>query len=751
MCDMDFKKSLNERQFEAVTTAYPFVRIVAGAGSGKTRVLTYRIAYLISEMNFAPWRILAITFTNKVANEMRERIIKLVPEVGSSLKILTFHSFCARFLREEIGVIGYPSTFTIFDEDDQEKLMKTIAADRGLRRSDEIVRLTLNFLAKHKMEGRYPEDVDEKTIKFYKRNEECLDFWIEYETRMKKMLALDFDDLLIKTVNILRDFSQVRSKWQKRFDHILIDEFQDTNDIQAHLLHLLMRKDTCLYVVGDPDQTIYTWRGANQGIILDTAYTYFDKHMHIIPAIDNEMETIILNRNYRSTQTILDAANALISHNKMRVEKELFTENEKGSAVMQYQARTIDDEASWVVEQITRLAREQVNFSFSQVAVLFRAAYLTLPLEKALTRRQIPYVVYGGIRFYQRAEVKDVLAYWRIINNPNDEVSFLRIINIPRRNLGDQSLNLLKNKARENEYSVYEFLKYTEAGKWGLRPSTTKNIDQLLSIIDEYKKKLNDNYEAYSELLREYIADVGYLEYLRNLEDGADRLENIDALIDDVRSYLKVNPTSNFEEYLQNVTLLSAQDDIEDSNRLLLMTVHTAKGLEFPYVFVFGLNEGVFPSNRTLEESAYIGEEEERRLCYVAFTRAQKELYLSCNNDYSFVLNARNLPSRFFKEAGLMFHVPKRYGGSFLADIPIFTDSKNNKQEKPPVVLVDQPVKMETWQVGDKVRHDTFGIGVVEEVIGETIIAVEFINEGRKKLMGNHPAIHKIGEGELNG
>ncbi|MDD2398061.1 MAG: 3'-5' exonuclease [Bacilli bacterium] len=748
---MDFKKSLNERQLEAVTTAYPFVRVVAGAGSGKTRVLTYRIAYLIGEMNIAPWRILAITFTNKVANEMRERVIKLVPDVGGNLKILTFHSFCARFLREEISVLGYPSNFTIFDEDDQEKLMKTIAVDHGLRRGDEIVRLTLDFLGRQKMEGRYPEDIDKEELKFFQRNKECLDFWVEYEARMKKMLALDFDDLLIKAVNILRDFPDIRTKWQKRFDHILIDEFQDTNDIQAHLLHLLMREDTCLYVVGDPDQTIYTWRGANQGIILDTSYSYFDKKYKIIPNHENQMETIILNRNYRSTKTILDAANALISHNRMRVEKELFTENELGSAVTQHQARTIDDEASWVVEQLTRLEREERDFSYSQVAVLFRAAYLTLPLEKALTRRRIPYVIYGGIRFYQRAEIKDVLAYWRIINNPKDEVSFMRIINIPRRNLGDQSLNILKNNARQNEYSVFEYLKYNDPENWGLRPSTKRNITQLLETIDKYQHKLMENAEAYSELLREYIADVGYFDFLKKPGEGTDRLENINALIDDVRSYLKDNPTSNFEEYLQNVTLLSAQDDMDESNRLLLMTVHTAKGLEFPYIFVFGLNEGVFPSNRTLEESAYLGEEEERRLCYVAFTRAKKELYLSCNNDYSFVLSARNRPSRFFMEAGLAFRTPKSYKSSLFGDVPLFTDAKTINQDRAPVVLVDQPIKVETWKVGDQVRHDTFGKGVVKELIGDTIITVEFVTEGRKKLMGNHPAIHKAGGGDSNG
>lgn len=745
---MDFKKSLNEKQYEAVTTAYPFVRIIAGAGSGKTRVLTYRIAYLISEMGVDPYRILAITFTNKVANEMKERINKLVPDLQGTLKIRTFHSLCARFLREEIEAIGYPRTFVIYDEKDQENLMKDIVADRGFRRNDELVRLTLNFIGANKTEGRYPEDVDNSKWSLYSRHQECLDLWTEYEKRLKKCFALDFDDLLMKAIRILEGHPNIRKKWQNRFDFILIDEFQDTNDIQARLLHLLLKKDTSLYVVGDPDQTIYTWRGANQGIILDTAYTYFEKKYRILENDDIGMETIILNRNYRSTKTILDAANQLIDHNKMRVKKDLYTENEDGSEINKYQAITIDEEAGWVVEQITKLEREEQNFNLQQVAILVRAAYLTLPLEKALSRRRIPYVIYGGIRFYQREEIKDALAYFRIINNPHDEVSVLRVINVPRRNLGDRSLDILKRKAKEEEYGLLEYLQNTDASKWGLRLSVTQNIQKLLETIKKYHDKLLDNDEAYSEVLREYLADLGYFEYLAKREDGADRLENLNALIDDIRGYLQENPSSNFEEYLQNVTLLSAQDDIEDGNHVLIMTVHTAKGLEFPFVFIFSLNEGIFPSHRALEEAGYVAEEEERRLCYVAFTRAQKKLFLSCNKDYSYVLGAQNIPSRFFKEAGIQLRIKRNYRDRLFPDINLFTDSLPPKKTPPPVIEVDEIRPEETWHVGDQIRHKNFGLGTVIEVVGERIITVDFESEGRKKLMGNHPLIRKVKKGE---
>ncbi|MGI6713690.1 MAG: ATP-dependent helicase [Bacilli bacterium] len=745
---MDFKKSLNEKQYEAVTTAYPFVRIVAGAGSGKTRVLTYRIAYLISEMGVDPYRILAITFTNKVANEMKERVKKLVPDLEYNLKIRTFHSFCARFLREEIEAIGYRSTFTIFDEKDQESLMKTIVVDRGFRRNDELVRLTLNFIEINKTEGRYPADIDEKRWSRFPRYQECRDLWIEYEKRLEKNFALDFDDLLIKTINILQKFPKIRTKWQKRFDFILIDEFQDTNDIQARLLHLLLKNDTSLYVVGDPDQTIYTWRGANQGIILDTAYTYFDKKYQILDEKEIGMETIILNRNYRSTKTILNAANALIDHNKMRVKKDLYTENETGSEIKKHQARTIDEEASWVVEQITRLQREERNFNLQKVAILVRAAYLTLPLEKALTRRRLPYVIYGGIRFYQREEIKDALAYFRIINNPRDEVSCARIINVPRRGLGDQSLDIIKRKAREEEYSLFEYLKYTDPANWGLRPLPTKKLQTFLTTVEKYRQKLELNDEAYSEVLREYLAELEYFIYVAGREDGDVRLDNLNALIDDIRGYLRENPSSNFEEYLQNVTLLSAQDDIEEGNHLKIMTVHTAKGLEFPYVFIFGLNEGIFPSHRALEEAGYIAEEEERRLCYVAFTRAQEKLFLSCNNDYSFVLGANNKPSRFFKEAGFEMRVSRKYRDRLFPEINLVSDPKSERRRPTPVIDIDEIRPEETWHIGDEINHKNFGLGKVIEVVGERIITVEFVKEGRKRLMGNHPLISKIQKGD---
>ena len=384
---MDYKKLLNEKQYEAVTTGSPYVRIIAGAGSGKTRVLTYRIAYLLSEMHVTPWKVLAITFTNKVANEMKERIRQVLPEDMDwrGLSIMTFHSFCARFLRREIHHIGYPSNFTILDEEDQEKLVKDIAVrEMNLAKSDPIIKKAISYIGSQKTLGNYPQDIFIDREKF-EDEKLCLKIYESYEKHLKATGNLDFDDLLLKANIILENFEDVREAWHQRIDHILIDEFQDTNDVQYKLVQLLKKPSTTLYVVGDPDQTIYTWRGANQDIILDIDRRY-------------QMETIVLDRNYRSTQTILDTANRLISHNRKRVKKDLYTENGTGDPIRIFSAFRADDEARWVVDQIRELEHEKQmrneDFSYRDVVLLYRSSYLSLPFEKALVSAQIPYKVY---------------------------------------------------------------------------------------------------------------------------------------------------------------------------------------------------------------------------------------------------------------------------------------------------------------------------------------------------------------------
>lgn len=725
---MDLKMDLNEKQYHAVTTSSPFVRVIAGAGSGKTRVLTYRIAYLIQEMHALPRSILAITFTNKVANEMRERIQNMIGEeqIYQGLSILTFHSFCARFLRKEIYHLSYPSRFTILDEEDQERLIKDLAHEHfQVSKGDPLIKKSLHYIGANKSLGKYPRDIHIEVERF-EEERKCLELYALYEEQLAKTYNLDFDDLLLKTIQILQAFPDVRESWQKRIDHILIDEFQDTNDVQYQLLQLLKKPAATLYVVGDPDQTIYTWRGANQDIILDIDRRY-------------QMETIVLDQNYRSTQHILDTANHLISYNRKRVKKNLFTENDEGDKIQIFQAFRADDEASWVMDQIQELKRRDPHFSYQDVAILYRSSYLTLPFEKAMNRLQIPYRIFGGLRFYQRKEIKDVLAYFQLLVNPKNDVAFMRIINIPKRGFGDRNVELLKDEAAKHSLSLYEYVLSEESSMSQVKKKPFESLQAMVKKLEEARVTLEKNLEAYSTVLQDLIHSIGYIDYLILEEDGKERQENVDSLFDDILAYIKNNPESGFQDYMENVSLQSAQDEVLDGDFVTLMTVHTAKGLEFPYVFVMGLNEGVFPSARTLEDNPVMGLEEERRLCYVAYTRAKKRLSLSCNREYSFVLSGPKIPSRFFKEAGLYFQkagwVPEEKKQPVFSHQPLVQKAQVSQNH------------VDDWRIGDLVHHEKFGDGIVLAVVDQTILTIGFSQVGKKSILANHPSLSRLKKG----
>lgn len=725
---MDLESVLNEKQYHAVTTSSPFVRIIAGAGSGKTRVLTYRIAYLIREMNAVPRSILAITFTNKVANEMRERIRDLIGEepLYQGLSILTFHSFCARFLRQEIHHLSYPSHFTILDEEDQERLIKDIAHDLfQVSKGDSLIKKAIHYIGSQKTLGRYPNEI-EITIERFEDEKKCLEIYASYEERLQKTYNLDFDDLLLKTIQILQAFPEVRERWQRRIDHILIDEFQDTNDVQYQLLQLLKKPAATLYVVGDPDQTIYTWRGANQDIILDIDRRY-------------QMETIILDQNYRSTQHILDTANHLISYNRKRVKKDLFTKNDTGDKIQIFSAFRADDEAAWVVDQIQELKRKDFSFTYQDVAILYRSSYLTLPFEKALNRMQIPYRIFGGLRFYQRKEIKDVLAFFQLLVNSKNDVSYLRIINIPKRGFGDKSIQTLKEEAAQYQLSLYEYVLSENSLSSQAKSKAMESLRAMTKKLEEARDALDKNLEAYATVLKDLITSVGYMDYLLLEEDGREREENVKSLFDDILTYIKNNPESGFQDYMENVSLQSAQDEVSDGDFVTMMTIHTAKGLEFPYVFVVGLNEGVFPSTRTLEENPVMGLEEERRLCYVAYTRAMKRLSLSCNREYSYVLSGQKIPSRFFKEAGLYFQKVER----------VQEERKEPWTFNQPLVQKAQTAQnhIDDWRIGDLVHHEKFGDGIVLAVVDQTILTIGFKEVGKKSILANHPSLSRLKKG----
>lgn len=747
---MDYKNLLNEKQYEAVSSNEQYLRIIAGAGSGKTRVLTFRISYLIEKMHVFPNQILAITFTNKVAKEMKERTLSLLPNYDlSKLTISTFHAFCARFLRCEIDCLGYPKNFLIYDDDDQMRLVKMIGEDFGYKKTDDNNKNALKYIGFHKMKGDLPSDCENKTD----IDQLMVNYFVEYEKRKSEFKALDFDDLIIYTIKILEFYPEIREKWSRRFKHILIDEFQDTNDLQFKLLRLLSNDETAIYVVGDPDQTIYTWRGANQKIILD-----IDKVYH-------PMATIILNENYRSTSKILGASNKLIAYNKERVPKELFTNNGTGKDIVFKNFDSSMLEANFVANQIRDIKKKNPEAKNKDFAVLYRSSYLSLKVENALTTAQLPYKVYGGMKFYARKEIKDCLAYFRLLVNDKDNVSFERIINVPKRGFGEKSLDLLKDEAEENGVSYMHYVNNLDTYLSALKPVLKNRLEEMSKIMKETTAKLTENLEAYSEVLNSFLKEIGYFEFLENDEDEDDKIENVHALIDDIRNYLREHQDSNFDEYLQNVALLTSQDDIKGDDSISLMTVHTAKGLEFDYVFVIGLNEGVFPNQRAINERTTFGMEEERRLAYVAFTRAKKELYLTLNRDYSYVLKSSNVPSQFLKEAGLELPSFNPFGINGVSStnsndskdrLYRYDFNKNNTGtgQTNPYARSGSVNRNNTtqvsggngiaWNTGDIAVHKVFGEGTVVKVDGD-IIEVVFTNFGKKTLLGSHSSLSKKG------
>lgn len=744
---MDYQKELNNKQYEAVSSSKQYLRIIAGAGSGKTRVLTYRIAYLIENMNVYPDEILAITFTNKVANEMKERLARLVTKDYKSLLIKTFHSFSCYFLRREISAISFPRNFIILDEEDQTKLMKDIASELSYKKSDPIVSKALHYVSTNKLHNKYPDDINQNSI-VSDEEKTCFKFYELYEEKKNLLYALDFDDLILKTIYILEHFIDIRIRWSSYFSHILVDEFQDTNDVEYKLLRLLCSPHTSLYVVGDPDQTIYTWRGANQNIIMN-----FDKNF-------KGNETIVLDRNYRSTRTILDSANLLINHNKLRIKKDLYSLNEIGDPIVVNSSFSSKDEARYVVSEIKRL--KLINaYNYSDMAILYRSNYVSMEFEQELVSKNIPYRIYGGLKFYQRKEIKDVLSYFHLIVNFKDDISFERIMNVPRRGIGAQTQDIIKKEANEHNKSIYEYICGLDTvDNDSMIPSRTINALKLMIYqIEKAKQEIDKDEEVFSKILEDMITNFGYFDYLKKEDDSDDRIANVKALFTDLRTYLHNNPESSFDEYLQNIALISSQDELIDGDYVTLMTAHTAKGLEYPVVFLVRFNNGVFPNNRALLESGFQALEEERRLAYVAFTRAKKKLYLTYNTDFSYVIGGSLKPSSFLLESGnkaknenknnnYEFNKKKEY--HFYDDDRPYNFSQLNEnrvENKKPTASISEQLNNRNneidWKVGDIVIHQTLGNGKVIELEGDGIIKVDFENNGIKSILGNHKMVKK--------
>jgi DNA helicase-2/ATP-dependent DNA helicase PcrA len=706
---------LNPAQREAVLHTEGPVLVVAGAGSGKTRVLTRRIAHLLGAVGVKPPEILAITFTNKAAGEMRERVGDLVGPPARAAWVMTFHSACGRILRREAQRLGYRSNFTIYDQADQIRLVKRCLEE--LERDPK--RFTPRGIhsqisnAKNTLVG--PAEYTERVSSFY--DQTVAEVYDLYQKRLFASNAVDFDDMLFLTVAVLERFPEARGKWQEAFRYVLVDEYQDTNHAQYRLLQLLAEKHRNVFAVGDPDQSIYGFRGADIRNVMEFEQDFPGSY------------TIALEQNYRSTQHILDAANGVISHNRERKPKNLWSELGDGDPVRVIEVEDEHAEARYVAAEIALLVEE--GFSGSEVAVFYRTNAQSRVLEDVLVRQGIAYQVIGGPRFYERAEIKDLVAYLQVLANPYDAVSLLRIANRPRRGIGDTSLARLQTWADQREISLWEATAESEMAGVGAAPqkalkSFRATIESLMSAAQELEVP---------ELIEEVLQRSGYMESLeaeRTIE-AQGRMENLQELVSVAREWREQTQDSTLSAFLQEVSLYSDQDEIRgDGSLVTLMTLHNAKGLEFRAVYLIGMEEGIFPHSRSIEEQ---GIEEERRLCYVGMTRAQERLtLLHASSRMLYGGRNHNLPSRFLDE------VPDGHVERERLRPASWSGYGASRQSQ--VAPRDDVPDLST---GDSVRHSTLGEGVVTRIEPGGLVTVRFAGDGsERKLMLDYAPLEKL-------
>ncbi len=748
-----------EQKKGAITTEGP-VLILAGAGSGKTRVLTHRIAHLILDKKVSPFNILAITFTNKAAKEMKERVIKTCGNQGNDVWISTFHSSCVKILHREIDALGYSKDFTIYDEDDQNKLITDIITSRGLS-TKEFPPKEFRYViseAKNKLEG--PNKL--KELATNSREEFFADIYFEYESRMKKANALDFDDLLIKTVLLFHKFPEILEKYAKRFKYIHVDEYQDTNMVQYRLIRQLSSYWNNICVVGDDDQSIYGWRGADIRNILE-----FEKDF-------NDTTVIKLEQNYRSTNYILKTANAVIKNNTGRKEKALWSEKGNGNKIRIEELSDGRSEAYFVASQITEGYKN--GASYNDYAVLYRTNSQSRVLEEMLLGSGVPYVVYGGQPFYGRKEIKDVVAYLRLLTNPEDEVALKRIINVPKRGLGDSALKELTDLAIKHNDSVLGVILSLDNSEFSGR---IRNKIQAFSVLldDLLTNSLLMNPVDFIDYLIEKTGIKAMYENDKN-EDSQDRLENLKELSSASKTYFDDNPDATLQDYLVNIALVSEPEENDffgnNNGKVTLMTLHSAKGLEFDNVFMVGMEEGLFPLSRAMDDENEL--EEERRLCYVGITRAMKKLYmLHCSVRFQYGETRANPVSRFLNE------IPEEYTESLLpkpvtrkqeysssfdewddfdyfgsgesAPAPkVYKESSYNTSVNMGTLNYSKPKAVENnnqWRILMQVKHRRFGLGKIVAVSGsgeKTMVTVAFENNGIKNLIAAQANLEIIGE-----
>lgn len=712
--------SLNDKQKEAVIDDSKHLRIIAGAGSGKTRVLTMRIAYLIEQKHINPKNVLAITFTNKAANEMKNRISEMLGEAGDGAFISTIHSLCVRILKEEIGVFGYPKNFTIVDGDDQKTILKEAYKEFNIDKKDLSYGSALDYIANCKYEElSYEKAMDQAYGE--KKLVDKANVYKYYDERLKSLYALDFDDLILFTVRLFKLHKDILKKWSSKFIYIHVDEFQDIDKTQYELIKLLSSTHDNVYVVGDPDQTIYTWRGADVNIIVN-----FDKDF-------KNTKTIILNQNYRSTNNILEGANSLIKYNKSRVPKDLFSENGDGDKIVH---KTLPDETSeayYVVSCIQSLLKQ--GYEYNDIAILYRSNYLSREVEKVFIENRIPYVIYGGIRFYERMEVKDILSYLRLIVT-GDDLAFQRVINQPKRGIGQKSIDTIFSLAKDNNISMYEVVKQ------GLFAKNQSVLESFVDMVERWKSSLDG--KPLEEVLTDVFEQSGYRSMLEK-ENETERIENVKSLIDDIKDYQETYPGSTLADYLSMISLYTDKANTDGSASVSLMTIHASKGLEFKVVFVVGLSEGIFPSERTMLEQK--GVEEERRLAYVAYTRAKEKLTLTDTSSFSYVVNSAKTTSRFVNEVDEKYieHLDKPVvKQQSVFDVPFTTKISSIEPKK------EAPRRPSRYRKSDVVIHKIFGEGVVVKCDGDFVTVAFSYPHGTKTIKADHPSIRKKTANEYN-
>jgi DNA helicase-2/ATP-dependent DNA helicase PcrA len=710
----EYLSDLNPTQREAVLQTEGPVLVVAGAGSGKTRVLTRRVAHLISATGARPNEILAITFTNKAAGEMRSRLQELLGHVARAIWILTFHAACGRILRREAGRLGYKSNFTIYDQADQIRLTKDCleALERDPKRFVPRGIHAQISTAKNQLVG--PDEYGRRVQSFY--DQTVADVYGVYQRRLHESNAVDFDDLLMLTVEVLERFPEARERWQKAFRYVLVDDYQDTNHAQYRLLQLLAGERRNVCAVGDPDQSIYAFRGADIRNILE-----FERDF---PGT----KLIALEQNYRSTNTVLRAANAVIAHNRERKEKNLFSDLGDGPPVRALEVEDEHAEARFVAAEVAQVIDE--GWSGKEIAVFYRTNAQSRVLEDVLVRQGIPYQVIGGPRFYERAEIKDAVAYLQVIDNPDDAVSLIRIANRPRRGIGDASVARLRAWAEAHGNSLFAALAHPVPA--GLGPAQARAVSQLQTLLLSLQSAAQEL--SVHELVDRVLQQSGYLETLgaeRTIE-ARGRVENLQELVGVAQEYEEQAQEPSLSGFLQEISLYSDQDALREQESLVtLMTLHNAKGLEFGAVFLIGMEEGIFPHSRSIEEQ---GVEEERRLAYVGMTRAKERLTLThAATRTLFGTRAHNLPSRFLDELPQGEIVRERLRPfSWSASSPA-TPTFEARADAPELAT------------GDSVRHATLGEGVVVSIEAGGIVAVRFAGEdGERRLMLDYAPLEKI-------